>query len=66
MREIVLRLPAADALALALFCKRIDFETCVRFASVFTTYDGRAEADVIWSAVLSLQRQLAEAGYAPR
>jgi hypothetical protein len=33
---------------------------------VTVTYHGRAEGDVMWSAVCMLQRQLADAGFAPR
>jgi hypothetical protein len=52
-------------MALAQFCKRIHFETCVDHASAFVTYEGRAECDVIWSAVIRLRDALAEAGFAP-
>jgi hypothetical protein len=30
------------------------------------TYSGVSEADTIWSSILTLQRGLADAGYAPR
>jgi hypothetical protein len=59
-------LPRDEWSAIAQFLKRIDYETCVRFASRFEHYGGRAECDVMWSAVCGLQRQLAEAGFSPR
>jgi hypothetical protein len=64
--KIVLELPNDQAMALAQFVKRVDYDTCVRFASIITTYDGRAECDTMWSALCMLQRALAEAGFAPR
>jgi hypothetical protein len=63
---IPLVLPFDEAAALAQFVKRIDYETCAKFAAVCWTYGNRAESDVMWSAVCLLQRQLAEAGFAPR
>jgi hypothetical protein len=59
-------LPRNEWSAFAQFCKRIDYSACARFASPTVTYNGRKEGDVIWSAVCTLQRQLAEAGFAPR
>jgi hypothetical protein len=63
---IPLDLPPDEAAALSQLVKRIDYETCARFASPTTTYNGRSEGDVMWCAVCFLQRQLAEAGFAPR
>ena len=63
---IPLELPPDEARALAQFVKRIDYETCARFASITTTYGRRSEGDVMWSAICMLQRQLGEAGIAPR
>jgi hypothetical protein len=63
---IPLNLPRNEASALAQFVKRVDYETCARFASRSATYGGCSEADTIWRAVNSFQRQLAEAGFAPR
>lgn len=63
---IPLRLPRGEAMALARFCKRIHFETCVDFTSAFVTYGDRAESDVLWSAVNLLRTALAEAGFAPQ
>jgi hypothetical protein len=39
---------------------------CVRLSSRFDHYDGRAECDVMWSALNLLPTALAEAGFAPR
>ena len=63
---IPLELPPDEARALAQLVKRIDYEACTRFASTTTTYGGRSEADVMWSAICMLQRQLGEAGFAAR
>jgi hypothetical protein len=65
-------MPRNEWSAFAQFCKRVDYGTCVRLASPTTTYNdsnavaGRVEGDIMWSAVCMLQRQLAEAGFAPR
>ena len=59
-------MPAGQAMALAEFFNRIRFEDCARFASPTVTYDGVSEADAIWSGVTTLQRGLADAGFAPR
>src|SRR5467141_3952358 len=63
---IPFELPRDEAAALSQFVKRVDYETCVRFASKFVFYNGRAEADTMWTAVRMVQGQLAEAGFAPR
>jgi len=64
---IQITLPSSDeAVALAQLVKRIDYGTINRFASTTITYGGRTEADIMWSAVCALQRELAEAGFAPR
>jgi hypothetical protein len=63
---IPLELPFDEAAALAQFIKRISYSTCAKLANRHKTYDGRSEADVMWSAVCMLQRELAEAGFAPR
>jgi hypothetical protein len=63
---IPLELPKPEAAALAQFVKRVDYGTCCKFASPTATYDGRHECDVMWSGICILQRQLAEAGFAPR
>ena len=63
---IPLELPPDEAAALAQFVKRVDYDTCVRFASKFVFYSGRSEGDTMWSAIRIVQGQLAEAGFAPR
>jgi hypothetical protein len=63
---IPLELPFDEAAALAQLVKRIGYDDCVRLSSQFDRYSGRTEADVMWSAVCMLQRELAEAGFAPR
>ena len=63
---IPLRLPSHEATALSQLCKRVGYDDCVRFSSRFDRYNGRAECDVMWSAVHLLQTALAEAGFAPR
>jgi hypothetical protein len=63
---IPLILPSVQAMALARFVRRVDFETVVRFATVTVVCDGKSEADLIWLALLALRRAVAEAGVAPR
>jgi hypothetical protein len=53
-------------MALAQLVKRIDYDTCNRFASVCYIYGARSEADVMWAAICLFQRELARAGFAPR
>jgi hypothetical protein len=60
---ITLRLPAHEAWALAEMCKRFCFEDAVRFA---IPHDGGRERDAILDGTTTLQRALAEAGFAPR
>jgi hypothetical protein len=55
-----------EAAALAQLVKRLGFEDVSRFASPCWTYGARSEGEVMWSAVCTVQRQLAEAGFAPR
>jgi len=67
MAIIHLDFPEEEAAALAQFVKRVDYDTVQRFAAVCWIYgNNRAEAHVMWSALCLLQRQLAEAGFAPR
>ena len=63
---IPLELPRSEAAAFSQFLKRIDYDTCARFASTFVFYSGRTEGDTMWSAVCLVQRQLADAGFNPR
>ena len=63
---IPLILPSVQAMALAQFVKRVDFETTARFAAVTVVSDGKSEADLIWLALIALRRALAKAGVAPR
>jgi hypothetical protein len=59
-------MPEAELMALAQLVKRIDYDTCNRFASVCYIYGARSEADVMWAAICLFQRELARAGFAPR
>jgi hypothetical protein len=60
---IPLALPTLQALALAHFVKRIDFDTVARFAAVSVVCDdGKSEADLTWLALIALRNALAEAG----
>ena len=63
---IPLSLPSTEALALAQMCKRTGYDDCVRLSSRFDRYNGRAECDVMWSAIGMLRTALAAAGFAPR
>jgi hypothetical protein len=59
---IPLVLPSLQALALAQFVKRVDFETVARFAAVTVACDdGKSEADLIWLALIALRGALTEA-----
>lgn len=64
--EISLALPSLQAMALAHFLKRVDFEMVARRASVTVVADGKSEADLIWLALIALRGALAEADAAPR
>ena len=63
MKCIRLELPADEAIALAQLTKRFTHDDAVRFAN---PYDGGRERNAILEGILSLQRALAESGYAPR
>jgi hypothetical protein len=56
-------LPPAEAMALAQFGKRVDFNTVANFSPA-ATYDQTPEADVMWSALDRLPAALD--GFAPR
>jgi hypothetical protein len=63
---IPLTLPSLQAMALAQFVKRVDFETITRFAAVTVVCDdGKSEADLIWLALIALRGALAEASARP-
>jgi len=53
-------------MALAQLAKRVGYDDCVRLSSQFERYNGRAECDVMWSALNLLRAALAEVGFAPR
>ena len=63
---IPLSLPSDEATALSQLAKRVGYDDCVRLSSRFDRNDGRAECDVMWSAVNLLRGALAEVGFAPR
>jgi hypothetical protein len=64
--DVMLVIPETEARAFAKLVASIDYDTCNRFASVCYTYGTRSEGDVMWSALCMIQRQLSEAGFAPR
>jgi hypothetical protein len=58
---IPLALPPLQAIALAQFVKRVDFETIARFAPITVACeDGKSEADLVWLALTELRRALAD------
>jgi hypothetical protein len=57
--EISLALPSLQAVALAHFVKRVDFETIASMSSVSVVSDGKSEADLIWFALIELRSALA-------
>jgi len=61
--KITLDIPDDQAMALAQMCKRFGWDDAVRFA---TPHDGGRERDAILDGTSTLQRALAEAGFAPR
>jgi hypothetical protein len=63
MTKIILELPRDQAMALAQMVKRFTYEDAERFAN---PHDGGRERDTMLEGILSLQRGLAEAGFAPR
>jgi len=67
MAIIHLDLPADEADAFARLLKRMTLDDCIRHSNKIRRYpDGRTEHDTMWSAVLLMQQQFAEAGFAPR
>jgi hypothetical protein len=64
---IPLFLPPVQALALAQFTKRIDYETVARFSSITAAYDdGQSESDLVWLALITLRQALGACGFATR
>ena len=64
--DIPLALPSLQAMALAHFVKRVDFEMVARVASVTVVSGGKSEADFTWLALIALRSALAEADVGPR
>jgi hypothetical protein len=59
---IPLTLPPLQAIALAHFVKRVNFETVARLSPVTVACDdGKSEADLTWLALIALRHALAEA-----
>jgi hypothetical protein len=63
---IPLALPSLEAKALAVFVKRVDFETVANMSAVTVVSDGKSEADLIWQALIALRSALAAADAKPR
>ena len=63
MTRLTVDLLNAEAMSLAQLCKRFTHDDAVRFSN---RHDGGRERDAMLEGILSLQRGLAEAGYAPR
>jgi hypothetical protein len=63
MKKIVLELPNDQAMALAQMVKRFTYDDADRLAN---PHDGGRERDAILDSTSTLQRALAEAGFAPR
>jgi hypothetical protein len=56
---IPLILPFDEVQALAQLVKRIDYDTCARFAAVCWLYNGRSEGDVIVPCPNPTRRRIA-------
>jgi hypothetical protein len=63
MKKITLELPDDEAMALAQLCKRFRWDIA---KDLSRPDDGGRERDAMLEGVMSLQRVLAEAGFAPR
>ena len=63
MKTVVLELVNAEAMGLAQMCKRFCWEDAERFAN---RHDGGREREAILDGIATLQKALAEAGFAPR
>jgi hypothetical protein len=56
-----------EGMAFAELLKRTSYDDCLRRSNRNRFYgDGRAEVDVMWSALRRVEQQFAEAGFAPR
>jgi hypothetical protein len=63
MTRIVLELLNPEAMGLAQMCKRFTYDDAERFAN---RHDGGREREAILDGISTLQKALAEAGFAPR
>jgi len=63
MTRVTVDLLNAEAIALAQMCKRFCYQDAERFAN---RHDGGREREAILDGIATLQKALAEAGYAPR
>jgi hypothetical protein len=63
MTRLTVDLLNAEAMALAQMCKRFTDDDAERFAD---RHDGGREREAILDGIATLQKALAEAGYAPR
>jgi hypothetical protein len=63
MKKVVLELVNPEAMGLAQMCKRLTYDDAERFAN---RHDGGREREAILDGIATLQKALAEAGYAPR
>jgi hypothetical protein len=61
-----LAMPADEAMAFAQLLKRLGYDDCKRLSDRKAHYGLHSECDVMWSSVQSVQRQFAQAGFAPR
>jgi hypothetical protein len=53
--------------ALAQLLKRLTYDDCAKLSNRTWHYpDGRQKVDVLWAAIRTVERQFAEAGFAPR
>jgi hypothetical protein len=63
MTRVTVDLLNAEAMGLAQMCKRFAYDDAERFAN---RHDGGREREAILDGIATLQKALAEAGFAPR
>jgi hypothetical protein len=61
--RVIVDFADVEAMAMAQLCKRFNYDDAVRFSN---RHDGGQERDDLRAAIDTLERALAQAGFAPR